>query len=204
MSEQIMVVDSAWLNHLIGANTKKLLRVEEDEFIKSVEANSFFMDRSMAETNTDYKQIVSYCLISFDNDYYLTQRTPNQTEKRLHNRFSLGIGGHISINDAGSGDTILCGLNRELLEEVEFDCRYSRSFLGVINDNSSEVNSVHAGICYLIKLEERMCSIREKEKMRGFWINHTELADYAEVMEGWSKILVNTICEVLHGQNRRE
>ena len=110
---------------------------------------------------------------------------------RLHNCYSLGIGGHISYIDKTKGNIVITGMKRELLEEVDIKSPYTYDFLGCINDNSSEVNSVHLGVCFLIKLNIKSCIVKETEKMRGFWINKSETSKYMDGLEYWSKMLVN-------------
>ncbi len=193
MEEQIMVTDNAWVNHQFGEDSLRLIRIGEKRGISLLESNYSFTARSCAESNNAYKQIVSYCLIESGDCFFITQRKKKQTENRLHNMFSLGIGGHIGITDVGSGSVIMSGLIRELSEEVDIRCGYSLSFLGLINDNSSEVSAVHIGVCYLVKLSGKMCFVKETEKMSGFWIQRSELASYYDKLEGWSKILANSI-----------
>lgn len=194
MSEMIMVTDAKWLNNSFGENSFNIIRVKENDFINSIECNHEFIERGIAETDCNYKQIVSYCLISSGDDLFITQRTIKQTEKRLHNRYSFGVGGHINFTDTKNSNVVVTGMLRELFEEVDIQCAYIYDFLGIINDNSSEVNSVHTGVCFLVKLDNKMCSVKETEKMRGFWINKSEISQYMDELEGWSKILINSFC----------
>lgn len=192
MSELVMVTDAKWLNGLLGESSNEIIKVQESAFLQTLEGNHDFSDRDLVECNNNYKQIVSYCLIAYKDYFFITQRTPKQSEKRLHNKYSLGIGGHISFSDTLCNNAVIGGMLRELLEEVKIDCKYTYTFYGVINDNSTEVNSVHVGICYIINLEEKSCLVNETEKMRGFWINKNDLHQYADNLEGWSKILINS------------
>lgn len=84
---------------------------------------------------------------------------------------------------------------RELIEEVNISCPYTYDFYGIINDNSSEVGTVHIGVCFIIKLKEKNCSVKEKSKMHGFWIKKTEISKYINNLENWSKILINSYLE---------
>ena len=192
MSEMIMVTDAKWLNASFGEDSSNVISIKENAFIKSIEFNHKFIERDVAETDDNYKQIVSYCLISTGDDIFITQRTTKQTEKRLHNRYSFGIGGHISFIDTKNSNIIITGMLRELFEEIDIQCPYTYDFLGIINDNSSEVNAVHTGVCFLVKLDNKLCSVKEKEKMHGFWINKSEIEQYMDGLEGWSKILINS------------
>ena len=79
MSELIMVTSSKWVNSFWGENSENLIRVKEEEFINSIESNCEFIPRKNAEINKDYKQIVSYCLITDGDNYFITQRTSKIT-----------------------------------------------------------------------------------------------------------------------------
>lgn len=193
MSELILVAKANWFNESFGENPTNIICIDKDSFISSIESESRFIERAFAETDANYKQIISYCVLSFGDSFFITQRTTKQMEKRLHNRYSLGIGGHISFCDTKSNNLIIAGMLRELFEEVNIQSTYTYDFLGIINDNSSEVNSVHAGVCFLVKLDEKLCSVNETEKMHGFWIDKSEIGQYIDGLEGWSKILINSL-----------
>lgn len=196
MSEMIMVVDSNTVNSAFGEDSEKIIRTTEAEFTKTIEKYCF-IPRDEAETDMTYRQIISYCLIVCGDDIFVTRRTKKQTEARLHNRHSVGIGGHISLIDCSSDSIVNQGMNRELLEEVDIQSPYTCDFFGIINDNSSEVSLVHTGVCYIIRLEEKKCTVKETDKMEGVWVNRTEIDSHWEYMENWSKILLNSYLERL-------
>ena len=194
MSEMIMVTDAGWLNAAFGTDASHIIEINERDFIDSIEANHKFIERDLAETDDKYKQIVSYCLISHGDEFFITQRTTKQTEKRLHNRYSFGVGGHISFVDAKNSNVVVTGMLRELFEEVDIRCPYRYDFIGIINNNSSEVNTVHTGACFLVTLDEKACFVKETEKMHGFWIHKSDIGRYMDGLEGWSKILISARC----------
>ena len=136
---------------------------------------------------------MSYCVIKCKDEVFITQRTVKQTEKRLHNLFSLGIGGHISAFDIDNCNIVYSGMLRELFEEVDIQCVFDLSFVGIINDDSSDVNSVHTGLCYLVETCEKKCTVRETEKLRGGWIKESEITEYYDRLEAWSKIVVRSL-----------
>jgi predicted NUDIX family phosphoesterase len=78
---------------------KKGLIKENSELLKSIVQNGLFLRRGELEDNPTYKQIIPYAMISNKGSFYLYKRTSGQTEKRLHNKFSLGVGGHMNPRD---------------------------------------------------------------------------------------------------------
>lgn len=195
MVEEVMVIDSGLFDNAIGTNNKKIIPVNKDFFFELVNNNHHFISRDLAEHNQAFKQIVSYCLIQYKEYLFVTHRTEKQTEKRLHNKYSLGIGGHISSVDSTTDNIIITGLYRELFEEVDVKSNYSIHFYGIINDNSTEVNSVHAGVCFVIALDTKQCYVKEKEKMEGFWVHKSKIDTLFNRLEGWSQILFNSYQE---------
>lgn len=192
MDEKIVVVSSEIMGRAYGVDSEKIIQVNETELLDIVHRNYELVLRSKAEQDSTYKQMISYCLITCGGEIFVTRRTKKQTESRLHNMYSVGIGGHISATDLGSEDVVITGMLRELHEEVFIPSDVDYEFFGIINDNSTEVNSVHLGICYIIRLDEKNCSVRETEKMEGKWIRLDEIPEYLEHMEGWSKILLGS------------
>ncbi len=195
MEEKVLVVLSELYTAKYGENSTKIISADYDDFSNFVENNSSYMIRSSAENNPQYKQIVSYCMIRYKDEVFVTKRTKKQTETRLHEKWSVGIGGHINnLDNTNNQNTISVGCIRELNEEISIGAMQKVSFFGIINDNSSEVSSVHSGVCFIIELPTRKCSIKETEKMTGEWITIDQLKkDYYENLEGWSKIFLDSI-----------
>lgn len=190
--EQVMVVDADIVLKNFGEDSKTLLVSDERHFIDVVQTHCAFLGRDVAETDPSYKQIISYCVIASGDEVFMMRRTKKQSEARLHDRMSIGIGGHVASVDEGE-DLVLRGLRRELEEEVYIRGDYTMRYLGVINDNSTEVGKVHAGICYLVEVREGDCEVREKEKMVGQWVPFEGLRAYYAYFEEWSKIVFDTL-----------
>lgn len=195
MDEKILVTDAGIINNILGEDSEHIIQISYDAFIHSIKNSYRFIDRSIAESDRRYMQIIPYCLVAYANEVFLVRRTNKQTESRLHDYYSVGIGGHINSYDTlnDSIESILeAGLLRELHEEVKILCPYHYEYFGIINDNTSDVNTVHLGLCFIVTLEEKECSVREIEKMDGQWIKISDIDPYYENMERWSQILIKS------------
>ena len=182
MTEKVMVV----YRHLLGDLPEfGLLEEREDDILELIADSHFFIDRDKAETSPKHKQIIPYVLIRNADSYFLLQRTQKQTEARLHDKLSLGIGGHINPDTP----ELLDGLFKELEEEVEVGSEFDLNFLGFLNDDTTEVGRVHLGVVYVLDAHERNVTVRETEKMSGRWVSRDELAQHREAMETWSQIV---------------
>ena len=182
---------------------KKGLIKENSEVLKRIVQNGLFLRRSGLEEDPSFKQIIPYAIISNkepersgvrqSQSFYLFRRTSKQTEKRLHNKFSLGVGGHMNPNDSmeSKEQYLIDELKRELYEEVKLlnGCLIEDiEFIGFINDDTISVGSVHIGLLYNIHVSNKEVYINETDKMTADWIDKPNLAEFYDGMESWTKI----------------
>lgn len=187
MTEQVMVVERERLADFLVE--RGLVTERADEIFEVILDAHFFLDRPTAEKSPQYKQIIPYVLIRNADSYYLLQRTQNQAEARLHHKLSLGIGGHVNPDTP----ELMDGLQKELEEEVGVEGDYDLTFAGILNDDTTEVGSVHMGVVYVLDAHERTVSVRETDKMIGRWATVEELKGLREQMETWSQIVFDAI-----------
>jgi predicted NUDIX family phosphoesterase len=178
----------------------KLLTYEEKGLIKGnsyilnrIVQNGLFRKRSVLEKDPSFKQIIPYAIISYKESFYLFKRTSKQTEKRLHNKLHLGVGGHMNPGRSNEPNEqyLVNELKRELFEEIKLlnGCLIEDiEFIGFINDDSVSVGSVHIGLLYNIHLSNKDVVINETDKMTADWIDKADLMEYYEEMETWTKI----------------
>lgn len=155
--------------------------------------NYEFRPRSQVETDCSFKQVIPYVMVRYGDKHLLLRRKATQTEKRLHDKFSLGVGGHINpAASLGSHRNIIeASMHRELEEEVHVGGCHRISPLGVINDQSTEVSRVHLGLAMLLETDSPDFQVNEPDGMDAQWADKATLANAYERMEGWSKILVD-------------
>jgi predicted NUDIX family phosphoesterase len=185
-NEQVMVVERVTLEGFLIEYG--LVQEQTDEILDVITEQHFFIDRPTAEISPQYKQIIPYVLIRHDDAYFLLQRTPRQTEARLHHKLSLGIGGHINPDTPDLFD----GLQKELEEEVDVVGDYDLTFVGILNDDTTDVGRVHLGAVYVLDAHEGTVNVRETEKMSGRWVARGELPAHRDAMETWSQIVYDT------------
>jgi len=71
-------------------------------------------------------------------------------------------------------------LNACLIEDIEF--------IGFINDDTIAVSSVHIGLLYIIHVSDKDVVVNETGKMTADWIDKSDLVEFYERMETWTKI----------------
>ena len=187
MTEQVMVVEREQLApYLVEYG---LVRQRLDDVLETIIGSHFFLDRPTAEVSPQYKQIIPYVVIRHGGQYYLLQRTQKQTEARLHLKLSIGVGGHINPDTPD----LLDGLHKELEEEVHVAGDYDLTFAGILNDDTTEVGSVHLGAVFVLDAHDDDVSVRETEKMTGRWAEVSELRGVYESLETWSQIVFDAL-----------
>ena len=193
MTEQVMVVERERLAPFLIEYG--FVRERLDEILDVILDAHFFIDRPTAEISPQYKQIIPYVVIRHGASYFLLQRTPKQTEARLHHKLSLGIGGHINPDTPD----LLDGLHKELEEEVHVAGDYDLTFAGILNDDTTEVGTVHLGAVYVLETHDDNVTVRETEKMTGRWVDGGALAALRDQMETWSQIVYDELSGVRPG-----
>lgn len=159
--------------------------------LAQIEESIRFIDRPDAEEDPCFKQIIPYGMLCLDDSVFLMQRLTGGGEKRLHGKFSLGVGGHMNPIDTGGLALIETTMRRELDEELFTDGDLQFTPCGFINDDSTPVGSVHLGVVYRVDLVEGgSARVRETDSLRGGFESWKQVAAYSERMETWSSFLV--------------
>lgn len=163
----------------------------EPELLKRIELEGFFLERAQAEEDPTHRQIIPYALVRYQGRYFLMQRTKGSGEARLHNLYTLGVGGHINPKDLLSlqGNPLQDGLRRELSEEVGIEC-YKAEPVGLIVMADSPVSLVHAGVVFVVEAEDEP-RVQELEKLEGRLACLEEIVEVYAGLEGWSRVVVD-------------
>jgi predicted NUDIX family phosphoesterase len=150
-----------------------------------------FRARNEVESDPAYKQLIPYIVLKHGNTLFHYRRGSSGTEKRLQALRSVGIGGHISEDDArGGDDPYTTGMMRELMEEVTIGGDWTEHFLGFINDDRTPVGQVHLGVVHLFELSRADVSAQEDAVEEGGFSSIVDLARMAEQFETWSQFVL--------------
>lgn len=166
-------------------------------FLASIERAGFFVERAHAEKNPELKQVIPYSVVVSEGQIFLLQRTARGGEARLHDKLSIGVGGHINPEDALAGgarqsNPIAAGSRRELGEELELGGVWEAQPIGLINDDSNPVGAVHVGWVQIVHARGAV-SVREHDVLRGRFASIDELSRSLREganFETWSARLV--------------
>jgi predicted NUDIX family phosphoesterase len=190
MNEEVMVVETARLAPLFRGRAFDLIGPGDGAaaILDAITTHHFFVARAEAEVEPKWRQIIPYVVVMHGDEVLTLRRLKKQTEARLHDKVSIGIGGHIN-----PGHDILAGLQKELDEEIAIDDPYELEFAGILNDESTEVSRVHLGAVYVLRSTSANVRVRETEKMTGSFVARRELAPMRDAMETWSQVVYDAL-----------
>jgi predicted NUDIX family phosphoesterase len=191
MSEQVLVVPAAVL-HEAGLFQGFCDRVEH-YLPRLLEGKQLrYMARDEAELDESFKQLIPYVVLRHAGRVFHYTRGGGG-EKRLHAKRSIGIGGHIALEDGGPApDAYRAGMRRELAEEVELVGDWTERCIGLINDDRTPVGRVHLGVVHVLELSSSEVRCRESALVAGGFASVTDLCRQREEFETWSQILLDT------------
>ncbi len=156
-----------------------------EPFLDAARDHGEFRPRAEAEVDPSWKQIIPYLLLRDGERIFLMRRTRAGGDERLHDRYTIGIGGHVNPEDAD----VIGGLRREWAEEIEADFEPEFQPVGVLNDDDNAVGAVHLGLVFSADAASRPVDIRERHKLEGAFASVDDVAAVADRLETWSALL---------------
>ena len=198
---------SKWDEQILVVNRKELFNNEENHFYGFIEKNdektkkiiSTFESyevkrRGDMEEDQNYKQLIGYVLLKDEvtGEVLVYKRLVGGGEARLHGKASVGIGGHMNeVEGKTIFEMLKINAARELNEEVgvsEEDALNNLHFIGLINDDKTEVGQVHVGVVYECKVDKQLVEVKEDDTLVIKWMTGEE-AKAEENYETWSEFL---------------
>jgi predicted NUDIX family phosphoesterase len=176
---------------------------DREQFESAVAREGFFVERAYAERTPALKQIIPYSIVMHGERILLTRRKKSGGESRLHDKHSIGIGGHINPQDLDgeasvARNPIERGTRREVEEELAVRGPYNIHRVGLINDDSNAVGAVHLGVVQIIRTEGPV-EIREREQLEGRLVSVDDLQNLPATgadIETWSQLLIPHLDEL--------
>jgi predicted NUDIX family phosphoesterase len=163
--------------------------------------NNSFMARAQAETNPQFKQIIPYVLITDGRGILHYVRGKKAGEQRLVAKGSLGIGGHINDEDhtlfSFGLQAFQDAVKREVCEELSIQGEFNARPVGLINDDSTEVGSVHFGVIHVLRCRPDQVKKNEQVITQMEFVPVAELKAKREQMETWSQICLDNLDSIL-------
>lgn len=177
--------------------------IERKNFETTALEKGFFVERDYAERTPNLQQIIPYGVVCCGEEVLLVKRLKQGGEARLHDKLSIGIGGHINPIDSESQepsrDLFTAATMREIEEELNIDGTYAAQAVGVLNDDTNPVGAVHVGLVQVVRVRGTV-TIREQDQLEG---ELTSISGLRESLanggnfETWSSLLIDHLDELL-------
>ena len=196
-SERVLVVPGAEFDRL---GRFQGFSPDADRYLKTLLVPEFatFRPRSEVEDDPSFKQIIPYVVFRSKGSIFCYTRGGGGGEARLRRRRSLGVGGHVAEADAdgrGTFDAYELALKRELDEEVAVESPGRLRLVGLINDDSTPVGSVHLGAVHVYDLDEPAVRPLEDDLADAGFIPVDRLREDWDAFETWSQICIESFLE---------
>src|SRR4051812_4976912 len=168
------------------------LNLDIEKYLPVVTSSSqiIYLNRSEAEQDKHYKQLIPYVLVLCHDKILRYRRGKGGQETRLHGLYSVGIGGHISpqdnrlfLKDIGYRG----GMRREIMEEVAVG-EVNDSAVAVINDDSTDVGYVHFGVVHITQVANENVVGHRSGILAPEFIAIAEAVKNASGYESWSRL----------------
>jgi predicted NUDIX family phosphoesterase len=174
------------------------MEVEKYLPVVTASANVTYINRSEAEQDRRYKQLIPYALILCGDKILRYRRGKGGQETRLHGLYSVGVGGHISEEDHGLFEHARASIGyheamqRELMEEVEIEVTKDTA-VAVINDDSTEVGYVHLGIVHIVQVADEQVANRRSGLVGAEFVSVSEAVKNLDAYESWSRFCLENL-----------
>lgn len=195
MDENVLVVPRELFDKL---GSFQGFQPSPESYIKEflIPGNNSFLSRSLAENDPSFKQLIPYSVFICEGRILHYVRGSLSGEKRLVAKGSIGIGGHINDGDEGLASfdhsAYRNAVAREIHEELVIEeASWSDRVVGLINDDSTEVGSVHLGIVHLVTLSSPIVTAGESAIANLEFLDPDFLLQRIDSLETWSQILIS-------------
>jgi predicted NUDIX family phosphoesterase len=202
MEEQVLVIERKVFEQVGSFNG---LEFDVDRYRDKIFAQGVprFIPRSKAEKDPSYKQLIPYVIMACSGKYLTYVRGKRAGETRLVAKRSIGIGGHINPvdNEVPLFDTDFrkmyeIAVEREVAEEVSVETTHTGRIVALLNDDSTEVGSVHLGVVHYWLLDAPKVNRREQMITQMSFMTPAELQQVRDSMETWSQLCLDGLSEV--------
>jgi predicted NUDIX family phosphoesterase len=174
------------------------LSLEVEKYLPVVTASQHltYLNRSEAEQDKRYKQLIPYVLILCHGKILRYRRGKGGQETRLHGLYSVGIGGHISEEDHGlftaADRGYQEGMRRELIEEVAIEAEKDVA-VALINDDGTEVGYVHFGVVHVVQVADESIVGRRSGIVAPEFVPLADAVKDLASYESWSRFCLEQL-----------
>ena len=180
---------------------------DDEKLWETILENVHYSPRKEVEEKNTLKQLVAYVLIKAGDLYLTYRRSQRSGEKKLRDRRSIGIGGHLNVVDRSQSiletnenrtnmDFVINGVWREINEEVEIRTGFCKPYLCCfINDDSNIVGVRHFGVVWFLEINEPKVFPRGRGVADISFHGVDYLVDHRNEFESWSQLIIDNLLQ---------
>lgn len=219
---KVLVVSRADVNAVVAAIPAQYDPLTDGVSIFEKVPAEFFelktqlVERSLAEVDPSYLQIIPYIVVRDGDLVFGYYRGKKGGENRLHAKYSIGLGGHMDLEPTpfvSLSEVIAMEALRELNEEISLDPTPAQeakllsdllSNASLVYNDVDEVGSVHLGVVVQINVTKDQIAGNETDVIEQgqFW-TVDELYARAKAgelhFENWSRITFMNLFVLIEG-----
>jgi predicted NUDIX family phosphoesterase len=194
VDERVLVVPSAELDRI---GRFQGFSADAERYLSALLVPELMQYRPRSEVEDDpgFKQIIPYVVFRSNAAVFCYTRGKSQGEARLHRLRSLGVGGHVSEEDAQGRKSLEAyesAMRREIDEEVDVASPGQVRRVGLINDDATPVGKVHLGVVHLFELEQPRVLPRETGLAQAEFLPLSSVWAIRHDFETWSQICIDS------------
>lgn len=173
----------------------------------------YLVERSLADdpVNVDSVnlQIISYVtIVNEAGEIFAYLRGKGGTESRLHDLYSIGVGGHVDTTPdflTGLLQLLVVETSREIEEEVgivpdqsRIEAGFNTGELVLLYDPQTDREKVHLGLNFVYRCdgtELAAMEFEENQVLEPQWLSLAQLRE--KTLEPWSKMVVDRLTSQL-------
>lgn len=226
--ETILAIDSSTLDTILrqtGPNIRpccSLTKQQSYELMNALDEHIWFGPREALESDYEFRQIIPYVIVSNGSRILIYQRSSSKGDSRLNNLWSIGLGGHVKLQDTNPlmllripfisvTNLLFNSMKRELSEELmmpfqNIDEKQITPIGYIITGNkyTKDVNAVHFGIVFYYENPNIILPYHNDDDMKHFqFINkHDAIEDFnndGNTLEDWSIAATEILGGLING-----
>lgn len=178
----LLMAEGEWRGVLYG---------DVERYLALIAERGTYRRRGDCEGDPTWKQVIPYLVVRDRGTLFLMKRTRAGSDARLHERWSIGVGGHINPEDGG----VAGGITREWTEELVADWDPAPTLVGLLNDDTDPVGAVHVGLVHRVEAAGRPVAVRETHKLEGAFVSPIDALRVYDRMETWSSLVYDHLFE---------
>jgi predicted NUDIX family phosphoesterase len=171
--------------------------------VRALRTEGTFQRRSEVEDDVSLIQPIPATYFEYRGKLLLLRRKDG-SGSRLHNRYSVWVGGHVRDRDRVTSprDLFVAALRREVSEELRIPFVPLPKREGIVWDTTTTRSEQHVGIIHRVALKTNEIAVRgdqsELRLPRGTSVSGTfqsrhELGRYVHEMEAWSALILESL-----------